>query len=82
MRTNTIFALAASLTSTASAAYQGFNYGTTLSDGSIKTQQTFEDEFNTAKGLIGTSGWTSARLYTTIVSCVVKYCLQSQLTAF
>jgi len=49
-----------------SAQYKGFNYGSTNSDGSIKTQQQFTDEFNTAQQLVGTSGWNSARLYTMI----------------
>ncbi|KAM0438775.1 hypothetical protein ACHAPT_001534 [Fusarium lateritium] len=51
----------------ASAAFQGFNYGTTLSDDSAKTQSDFENEFKTAASLKGTGGaFTSARLYTTI----------------
>ncbi|RSM20444.1 hypothetical protein CDV31_000668 [Fusarium ambrosium] len=51
----------------ASAAFQGFNYGTTLSDGSAKTQSDFENEFKTAASLEGTGGaFTSARLYTMI----------------
>ncbi|KAJ4307936.1 hypothetical protein N0V84_012400 [Fusarium piperis] len=55
------------LTGLASAAFQGFNYGTTLADGSAKTQADFEDEFRTAASLEGTDGaFTSARLYTTI----------------
>ncbi|RSL95146.1 hypothetical protein CEP52_012233 [Fusarium oligoseptatum] len=50
-----------------SAAFQGFNYGTTLSDGSAKTQSDFENEFKTAASLEGTGGaFTSARLYTMI----------------
>ncbi|RGP59594.1 murein transglycosylase [Fusarium sporotrichioides] len=51
----------------ASAAFQGFNYGSTFTDGSAKAQSDFENEFNTAAGLQGTDGaFTSARLYTMI----------------
>jgi glucan endo-1,3-beta-D-glucosidase len=64
--TTTLLALAASISTVTAAAYQGFNYGSTNSDGSIKTQQTYQDEFKTAKNLVGTSGFTSARLYTSI----------------
>jgi len=66
--TTTLLALAASISTVTAAAYQGFNYGSTNSDGSIKTQQTYQDEFKTAKNLVGASGFTSARLYTSIVS--------------
>lgn len=62
----TLLALAASISSVTAAAYQGFNYGSTNSDGSFKTQQTYQDEFRTAKNLVGASGFNSARLYTTI----------------
>jgi glucan endo-1,3-beta-D-glucosidase len=48
------------------AAYKGFNYGTTFSDGSYKQDVDFENEFNSAKNLAGTNGFTSARLYTMI----------------
>ncbi|KAI9743841.1 MAG: hypothetical protein M1818_002575 [Claussenomyces sp. TS43310] len=66
MRSSTLLALASSISS-ALAVYQGFNYGSTQTDGSVKDQQTFEDEFTTAKGLVGTDGgFTSARLYTMI----------------
>ncbi|RLL95291.1 hypothetical protein CFD26_102962 [Aspergillus turcosus] len=51
---------------TSEAAYQGFNYGSTKSDGSVKSQSDFQSEFLTAKNLVGTSGFTSARLYTMI----------------
>ncbi|RHZ47014.1 GPI-anchored beta-1,3-endoglucanase EglC [Aspergillus thermomutatus] len=60
-----LLALALSL-ATSEAAYQGFNYGSTKSDGSSKTQSDFQSEFSTAKNLVGTSGFTSARLYTMI----------------
>lgn len=56
---------------TSEAAYKGFNYGAAKSDGSVKSQSDFESEFSTAKNLVGTSGFTSARLYTMIVSDVI-----------
>ena len=52
---------------TSEAAYQGFNYGNKFSDESSKFQADFEAEFKAAKNLVGTSGFTSARLYTMIV---------------
>lgn len=68
MFTSYLFALTAFAVSTASAAtvYQGFNYGATYTDGSAITQSGFESLFTTAKTLVGTSGFTSARLYTMI----------------
>ena len=66
MRSSNLFALAASV-STSLAVYQGFNYGPTNSDGSFKYQADYENEFKTAKSLVGTSGFSSARLYTMIV---------------
>lgn len=66
MRSSGLLALAGS----ASAVYQGFNYGATKSDGyTVRAQSDFESLFSTAKNLVGTSGFTSARLYTMIVSC-------------
>ncbi|KAI1097764.1 glycoside hydrolase family 17 protein [Jackrogersella minutella] len=53
------------LASTASA-IQGFNYGSTFTTGAAKQQADFESEFTTAQNLVGTSGWTSARLYTMV----------------
>ncbi len=69
MRTSTFLSVAAALTSSVSATvYQGFNYGSTFTDGTAKTQADFEAEFAAAKNLVGTSGaFTSARLYTMIV---------------
>lgn len=66
MRTSLFLALAASVSSTF-ALYQGFNYGSTQTDGSVKSETDFENEFKTAQNLVGTSGFTSARLYTMIV---------------
>lgn len=48
------------------AVYQGFNYGSLNTDGSSKYESDFKTEFQTAKDLVGTSGFTSARLYTMI----------------
>ncbi|BAE54624.1 unnamed protein product [Aspergillus oryzae RIB40] len=65
MQLTHLLAFALSL-ATSEAAYKGFNYGATKSDGSVKSQSDFESEFSTAKNLVGTSGFTSARLYTMI----------------
>lgn len=67
MHTSHLLALALSV-ATSNAVYQGFNYGSTQSDGSYKEQSDFQDDFKTAKSLVGTSGFTSARLYTMLVS--------------
>ncbi|ESZ94070.1 hypothetical protein SBOR_5546 [Sclerotinia borealis F-4128] len=63
MLSKTLFAIMASL-STASAVHQGFNYGATNADGSYRSQSDFQDAFEVANALVGTSGFTSARLYT------------------
>jgi glucan endo-1,3-beta-D-glucosidase len=60
-----VLALALSIAA-AEAAHQGFNYGSTKSDGSYNLEADFKTEFQTAKNLVGTSGFTSARLYTMI----------------
>ncbi|PKX89167.1 GPI-anchored beta-1,3-endoglucanase EglC [Aspergillus novofumigatus IBT 16806] len=65
MQFTQLVALALAL-ATSEAAHQGFNYGNTKSDGSAKSQSDFQSEFSTAKNLVGTSGFTSARLYTMI----------------
>lgn len=58
---SSLLALATAVTS-ASAAFQGFNY-----DSKGKAQADFENEFKTAANLAGTDGaFTSARLYTMI----------------
>lgn len=49
-----------------SAQSKGFNYGATSSTGACHSQSDFESQFNSARSLPGTSGFTSARLYTTI----------------
>jgi glucan endo-1,3-beta-D-glucosidase len=60
-----LLAIAASVAS-ASAVYQGFSYGSTFTDNSPVVQSDFQNEFTTAQNLVGTSGFTSARLYTMI----------------
>lgn len=57
MLTSTLFALAASVSTASAVVYKGFNYGAGAD---------FQNDFNTAKSLVGTSGFTSARLYTLI----------------
>jgi glucan endo-1,3-beta-D-glucosidase len=68
MRFSRIVSSAASLT-LVSATAQGFNYGSTKADGYVPREQAdFQSLFSTAKNLVGTNGgFTSARLYTTIV---------------
>ena len=67
MRFSGLTALAASVSSV-SAVSQGFNYGTTKSDGTFYKQADYEQLFTAAKGLAGTnSAFTSARLYDMIV---------------
>jgi glucan endo-1,3-beta-D-glucosidase len=67
MRTSTFLSIVASFSSVSGTVYKGFNYGSTFTDGTPKAQSDFEKEFNVAKNLVGTSGFTSARLYTMIV---------------
>ncbi|KAL7797095.1 glycoside hydrolase [Trichoderma afarasin] len=63
---STLLTLATAI-SAVNAAYQGFNYGSTFTNGAPKAQTDFEAEFKTAAGLDGTDGaFTSARLYTMI----------------
>jgi len=68
MRPSTgLLALAATLSTASAAAYKGFNYGATKSDGyAPRVQSDFQALFQTSKNLVGASGFTSARLYTTI----------------
>lgn len=65
MRPSTFLALVASISTTSAASLQGFNYGSTKSDGSFQMQSDFEALFKTAKQV--SSGFSSARLYTMIV---------------
>ncbi|OLN88252.1 putative glucan endo-1,3-beta-glucosidase eglC 1 [Colletotrichum chlorophyti] len=55
------------LAASTASAFQGFNYGSTFTDGRAKTQSDFESEFKAAASLEGTNGaFTSARLYTMV----------------
>lgn len=62
---STVFGLAAVL-GAAEAQLRGFNYGAFFLNQQAKQQVDFEYEFNRAKNLANTDGWTSARLYTMI----------------
>ncbi|KAF2835702.1 glycoside hydrolase family 17 protein, partial [Patellaria atrata CBS 101060] len=66
MLTSTVFGLTAAFSLSSAQVQKGFNYGNRLSNGGIKVQADFENEFNTAKNFAGNSGFTSARLFTTI----------------
>lgn len=66
MRFTSSVIASAALLSTANAAIKGFNYGAQFQNDAAKTLVDFEYEFNDAKNLPGTDGWTSARLYTMI----------------
>lgn len=66
MRFTSSVIASAALLSTANAAMKGFNYGAQFNNDAPKTRVDFEYEFNAAKNLPGTDGWTSARLYTMI----------------
>lgn len=66
MRVSSTVLAAAGLLSTANAALKGFNYGAFFNNNQAKQLVDFEYEFNAAKTLPGTNGWTSARLYTMI----------------
>lgn len=59
--------LVAAIASVSSAqVLKGFNYGATDETGACRSYSDFAGQFNTAKNLVGTSGFSSARLYTTI----------------
>ncbi|KAJ4378787.1 hypothetical protein N0V86_005660 [Didymella sp. IMI 355093] len=66
MRFTSSVVASAALLSTANAAIKGFNYGAQFNNDAAKKLADFEYEFNDAKNLPGTDGWTSARLYTMI----------------
>lgn len=53
----------AAAVSAANSGIKGFNYGAFFLNQAAKQQADFAYEFNRAKSLPGTSGWTSARLY-------------------
>ncbi|KAL8869388.1 MAG: hypothetical protein Q9174_004306 [Haloplaca sp. 1 TL-2023] len=66
MRSSNILPIVASLATASAQVYQGFNYGSVFTNNAPITRQDYVDRFNTAKSLQGTSGFTSARLFTTI----------------
>lgn len=66
MLTSTLVALAASLSTVTAQVYKGFNYGATNTDNSAITESQYQSDFTTAQNLVGASGFTSARLYTSI----------------
>jgi hypothetical protein len=55
----------AAAVSAANSGIKGFNYGAFFLDQQAKVQNDFEYEFKKAQNLANTTGWTSARLYTT-----------------
>ncbi|KAI3319983.1 glycoside hydrolase family 17 protein [Xylariaceae sp. AK1471] len=59
-------ALGLLVASSAAQALQGFNYGSTNADGSCRGYDDFKSLFERAKNLPGVSGFTAARLYTSI----------------
>ena len=66
---SSVIALVATLSTVQGAALLGFNYGATKSDGyTLMLQADYETLFKKAQNLVGTSGFNSARLYTSIVS--------------
>ena len=66
MLTSTLVALAASLSTVSAQVYKGFNFGATNTDNSAITESQYQSDFTTAQNLVGASGFTSARLYTSI----------------
>ena len=66
MLVSSLVALAASAYTASAQVYQGFNYGSTYSNGSAITEPAYEARFNAAKNLVGTSSFTSARIFTLI----------------
>ena len=65
---NSVIAFVASLSVASAAALKGFNYGATHTDNSPMTQNDFQTLFKASQELAGAPGFTSARLYTSIVS--------------
>ena len=65
MQLRSLLSLASALPFSA-AVSKGFNYGSSFTDGSPVTYNDFKADFSTAESLQGTSGFTSARLFTTI----------------
>ena len=61
-----LVALAAAVATASAQTYQGFNYGSTNTDNSPVTESQFQNGFSTAQKLVGTSGFSSARIFTMI----------------
>lgn len=59
-------ALGALLASVSAQTYKGFNYGGTHTDNTPIVESQYESQFKAAQGLVGASGFTSARIYTLI----------------
>ncbi|KAK3171384.1 hypothetical protein OEA41_003468 [Lepraria neglecta] len=66
MLSSTLITLAASLSVASAQVYKGFNYGATNTDNSPITESQYQNDFSTAQKLVGASGFTSGRLYTSI----------------
>jgi hypothetical protein len=65
---NSVIALVATLSTASAQGLKGFNWGATHTDNSPMTEADYTSQFKLAQGLVGATGFTSARLYTTIVS--------------
>lgn len=63
---SSLLTLATALAAATAQVYQGFNYASVFTDGSAITQRDYEKGFSTAQQLVGTSAFTSARLFTMI----------------
>lgn len=58
-------------------AYVGFNYGATFTNGAVKVQSDYENEFKAAQALVSApQTFSSARIYTMIVRtpCISVCC--------
>ena len=66
MLISNLLAAAASFATVTVQTYQGFNYGSTFSNGDAITKPEYEAQFNAAKNLVGASGFSSARIFTLI----------------
>ena len=66
MQLSCSLALAASFATASAQILKGFNYGSVNTDGSPITESQYENDFKTAQGLVGASGFSSARLFTLV----------------
>jgi glucan endo-1,3-beta-D-glucosidase len=74
---------AAATVSAANTGIKGFNYGAFFLNQQAKVQSDFAYEFNRAKSMPGTSGWTTARLYTMSMSLLpVRNMQEDRLTDY